>query len=1012
MTPADDVVDGAVPEAARETGDEPLYLYEVLVEEYQSQQREPAMPPELLAGLASRRAELERQLANGSNGSERAADPDACRQQIDSELTAAVYAWLHRHGARRSALCFSGGGIRSATFGLGVLQGLARRGLVHQLDYLSTVSGGGYLGGWLTAWIHRETASRQRRGEAGSGLEAVEAELSRAATSPLAPEPEPVRHLRSYSRYMSPKTGFLSADTWTLIGIYLRNIILNWTVLLPLMAAALMFPRVSSALLRLPETQSWPPPVRDQAQQVLLWISIGFGLIAFAYLMINRPSVVARARWPWTPAVARRGPDLRNQGWFLALCLLPLWLMALGITTYWAWIGDELRGEDVILRFDVAGWLVSPRLAFVLFGAGLAAGGFLLSRLWVRIAGLGDLAELVVVSLCGALGGLLLFAVALHVFPDLSDMIDVESYICTAGPLVLLVFLVAAILFVGIASRRSSDQDREWLARAGSWALILITMRCLLSAIVVFGPMALVWSRTELSLTSFGGISGLITLLLGRSDKTPGKQKEVPEQASAGGIARRLALALALPVFCVFLLALISLGTSLLMRWLDQDYLPNVGRWEIPTTTALQSGPLGMLNVIYSSPWLLVLVVAAGLTALGSVMGLFVNVNKFSLHAAYRDRLIRAYLGASRRSAERRPNPFTGFDEDDNLQMHELAHPRPLHLLNLALNLVGGKELAWQDRKAAPLSVSRLHVGSHVVGYRSARRYGYNRAGDEAITLGTAIAISGAAASPNMGYHSSPLVTFLMTLFNVRLGWWLGNPGRAGRKTFDRPGPGFAPGPMVAEALGMTNRQNPWVYLSDGGHFENLGLYEMVLRRCHFIIVSDGGQDAGLTFEDLGNAASKIRIDLGVPILFEKLMMKPRDSRDEASYNLTRGDGVPYCAVGRICYSCVDRPAGGGPVEDGLLLFIKASLNGTEPVDVYHYAKAHPAFPHEPTENQLYTEPQFESYRALGSHIVDWLVGKLGAELPAAPRIEDLAAALDKGEAAEKSQFGRPGRCE
>ena len=92
--------------------------------------------------------------------------------------------------------------------------------------------------------------------------------------------------------------------------------------------------------------------------------------------------------------------------------------------------------------------------------------------------------------------------------------------------------------------------------------------------------------------------------------------------------------------------------------------------------------------------------------------------------------------------------------------------------------------------------------------------------------------VGGAAANPNMGYHSSPLVSLLMTMLNVRLGWWLGNPGEAGENTWKRNGPPRAAFPIIMEAFGLTNENRPYVNLSDGGHFENLGLYEMVRRRC------------------------------------------------------------------------------------------------------------------------------------------------------------------------------------
>src|SRR5207247_7085328 len=125
-----------------------------------------------------------------------------------------------------------GGGIRSATFGLGVLQGLARKELLDKFDFLSTVSGGGYLGSWLSAWIHRK------------GIDTVQKRLkNESPPSPLNPEPDPIVHLRSYSNYMSPKLGLLSADTWTLGAIFIRNLILNWLILMPLILLVLLLPR-------------------------------------------------------------------------------------------------------------------------------------------------------------------------------------------------------------------------------------------------------------------------------------------------------------------------------------------------------------------------------------------------------------------------------------------------------------------------------------------------------------------------------------------------------------------------------------------------------------------------------------------------------------------------------------------------------------------------------------------------------------------------------------------------
>ena len=202
-----------------------------------------------------------------------------------------------------------------------------------------------------------------------------------------------------------------------------------------------------------------------------------------------------------------------------------------------------------------------------------------------------------------------------------------------------------------------------------------------------------------------------------------------------------------------------------------------------------------------------------------------------------------------------------------------------------------------------------------------------------------------------MGYNSSPIVSMLLTLFNVRLGWWLGNPGAAGNNTYQKSNPGNGAKYLVDEALGRTNDEKPYVYLSDGGHFENLGLYEMVLRRCRTIVVIDADEDHDLSYENLGNAIRKIRTDLGISIEFSRF-----------SNFRKRNDGDPtlYCSVGKIGY---ERAEG---TKDGHLLYIKPTIRGDESADILSYEKQHPDFPHETTADQWFSESQFESYRALG----------------------------------------------
>jgi hypothetical protein len=350
-------------------------------------------------------------------------------------------------------------------------------------------------------------------------------------------------------------------------------------------------------------------------------------------------------------------------------------------------------------------------------------------------------------------------------------------------------------------------------------------------------------------------------------------------------------------------------------------------------------------------------------------------------------------------------------------------------VINIALNVVSTKRLAWQERKAESFTVTPLHCGSSYLGFRSSEEYGDAlkteqekrdaAAGkrDYGIALGTAVAISGAAVSPNMGYHSSPSIALLLTLFNVRLGWWLGNPGEVGERTYREDGPLLAARPLFSEAFGLTTDASPYVYLSDGGHFENLGLYEMVRRRCRLIVLVDAGCDSDFAFEDLGNAVRKIYIDLGIRITFDELeIMKNRPSarsagramRDAAAHatvlaamerdkekerergatpqgepTKTEAGGKagkikvpaepPYYAVGKILYKHADGPAvddQGEPVENGHVLYIKPAYHDAEvSAGVRSYATANPDFPHETTVDQWFTESQFESYRSLGLEI-------------------------------------------
>jgi hypothetical protein len=806
------------------------------------------------------------------------------------------------HGRGRAALCFSGGGIRSATFGLGVLQGLAARScsgaatdepprLLGEIDYLSTVSGGGYLGGWFSSW-----AARHSQGSAG-----VIQELAAVPERDWEPEPVPLRYLRKFANYLNPQLGALSADTWTLVATVVRNIVLNWLVLLPLLAAILMLPRLLWAVI------GTYPSIENN---YILVTSAALAAFAVAYMVVDLPSA---------------GDARFSQRRYLLFGLPPLLLSAVGFSLYWAWQGD-LASEP------------SPA-SYVKYGVGIMAVGVCagiplayFKRGAFSAAWMAKGAGFALIT--GAIGGSLGYWVTrAFTNPDTGDVYDDRIYAWLSVPVLLGVFAVSQGLLVAMTSTITDDEDREWWSRSTAWIFIVIVCCLGFNGIVLMLP-EVADRLPPIKWQSVGtAIVGLLASGIGFSPGTAGtkdKKEQVHSGSSISQFPLELAPKLILPLFLLFLMLLIAslnnAASQHLTAWLFSK-VPRVP--QDPPSPAIEF----LLMILLAVPALL--------------LSRIIDANKFSLHAMYRSRLIRTFLGAS--NENRKPNPFTGFDPADNIPLSELP-PKPLHVVNATLNLVKGENLAWQQRKAESFTATRYHTGGCRVGYqRSANYYG-------GVTLGGAITISGAAANPNMGYASSPLLSIVMMLFNARLGAWSANPGEAGRGRWSKTSPTYSIRPFIDEAFGLTSDKNTWVNLSDGGHFENLGLYEMVLRRCRTIIVVDGSADPALYFDDLGNAIRKVRVDIGINIEF------PGISITRETTPASR-----HCAVGTIGYKAIDGPS----ADDGVLIYIKSSLTGNEPRDVMNYAQQNSTFPHQPTSDQWFDESQFESYRRLGFHIVD-----------------------------------------
>jgi len=835
-------------------------------------------------------------------------------------------------------LCFSGGGIRSATFNLGILQGLAELRLLRCFDYLSTVSGGGYVHQWLAAW------SRNR------GFTEVEKQLI-----PLPDDgnpgshPEPIRWLRRYSNYLTPEKGLLTADTWVAFGIWLRNTLLNQAILISGLFFLALLPHLAASHQLVPKSGA--------AAAVVIGIICFLSAIAVYFVGENL--------WRFADT------DSFGQGAVEGSVVLPFLISAALLTLLFPLIASEPFSLHLSLAF-LSVTLVMFALALTIAVAGGAPFAYLKNhhetsaydsvgafwearpKCFLRVKFIIALVGLFAAAVIAALGGAVWIAGTVVLMAKMWTKHPIYSWRLTfviGPPLALGSCLVTMLLIVGLLGRTFQDARREWLSRMAAWIGLFMLFWIGAFGFSLLGYRVVEWLWLKFwavgapafaawAVTSLGG------LLAAKSPKSSGTESD-----EAPGFSPIDLLARVGPfVFIGGLLLLISAAADVVFRHAKSD-----GAFALVTAYILP------LAICWLFSWR-------------------VDVNEFSLHAFYRNRLSRCYLGAS--NTPRHPNPFTGFDDEDTtIHLSELLpgegkknYYGPFPIFCTALNLTFGEDLAWQERKAASFAFTPLFSGYDVPwtasrnannkmqfnGFVKTENYAYPKPG---IHINTAAAISGAAVSPNMGYHSSPAAAFLLTMFSVRLGWWINNPrvlNENGTEIGDPqkypwPSPRISLGSLASELLGRADDTRNYVYLSDGGHFDNMGVYELVRRRCRYIVICDAEDDHALTFGGIGMAIRKCRIDFGAEISLDlRCVQHAKDSAYSSD----------HCVVGTIRY-----PEDPPKSKPGIVVYIKSSLTGDEPADVLNYKKEHPVFPNETTLNQWFSESQFESYRRLGHHI-------------------------------------------
>ena len=383
---------------------------------------------------------------------------------------------------------------------------------------------------------------------------------------------------------------------------------------------------------------------------------------------------------------------------------------------------------------------------------------------------------------------------------------------------------------------------------------------------------------------------------------------------------------------------------------------------------AILAGPLLYLYVFYAAGYLLMFAPeedrwqwswVLGATAIMVLWGWWlVDINTYSPHGYYRDRLSSCYLVRPGSAAG-----TSGADEElpdaDGLKLSQLnARPgAPYHLINATVNLPSSNLREMRGRQGDFFLFSQHYCGSPMCGYHPTKAL---EAADPHLNLGTAMAISGAAASSNMGWKSLNSLRVLMTIANVRLGYWLRNP----RPGWRRPRGLYGPGPLFLfrEMFAMQmDEHRHFLNLSDGGHIENLAVYELLRRRCKFIVCVDGGMEPEMQCEDLMRLERYAAIDLGIKMHYDIEDLKLQANGYSRAYGVMVK--IDYAPPKDEAERRARKPE---EAQWGWMLYLKLAMVGYGPGYVMDYKRQHPAFPHESTGDQVYDEAQFEAYRALG----------------------------------------------
>jgi hypothetical protein len=743
-----------------------------------------------------------------------------------------------KHVMDAVGLAFSGGGIRSATVCLGVVQVLAQKKLLAEVDFLSTVSGGGYLGTFLSSFFHRFPCHTPDK------------TLSDNLAAADDVEPAAIRHLRNNSKYL------LHGGAWgklNMAALLLSGLGTNILMVLPVpLIAALVLDLLNCWGFWGDEMSANPAnnsPTGPTGSAIVLRV-LG-GLLAGAWFFLTLFRRVALQH----PAkkVANHGDGQEGEG-------------PDADDSVWAKIRGALSFGTVILLvlFGVAG---------VLF---LVPSFFHLYKFFENPSGLwwhpSDKTILAILGLLPFLSGLAMSVLRTGRVQKFFSWLLVLS-----GPLLC----GWSILFVGAQLGLTGRTPFSWRGLPG-WLVVL--------GVAAF---LLIWSILCVDINS-GGPHGyyrdrLCECYLARRGENELTWWQAAVQSIWSGPS---------------IIFRIERGVRSIVDRIKKGVMPVIS-WIKAVLSRLAGGSKSAQPALPKEP------VAVAKPAPDAKTGRVGNRLRLPLSCLAKPGLI------------------------------------PYHLVNAIVNLPASANQELRGRDGDFFLISPLVCGSPVCGYFSTEKLSGK---DKHVDLGTAMAISGAAAAPNMGFHTLPQFRFLMALFNVRLGYWIPNVG------IPKPayGRGVGVDYLLREMAGHMNENLPFLNLSDGGHIENLGVYELVRRKSKFIICVHGGASLGTERGDLQRLQRYLKIDLGIDLEYDLSDLQPDAARQVRA----------YATLVKVKYA---------KDEVGWMIYLKPAITGGEPPYVLDLRCAVPEFPNEGLLDQAYSEEKFEAYRALGKWLAESL---------------------------------------